>query len=175
MASAADRRLLGFLAISMILHLLWLAIPLPTRSALPTPRALIAHLVPPAPPEKSVAVARRAERGVAAAPAPDPARTRPAAPAPEPAAPVINLEAAFATARSQAREAPPHTTLDAPPLLTVTAAIARAAQRDTPVETRGTAGEYVTINGKTRCVTPLVVPHFLEGKTMLTQCETRKG
>ena len=46
---------------------------------------------------------------------------------------------------------------------------------DVVVETRGHAGEYVTKSRHSRCVTPLVVPYFMEGKTMLTLCEVHKG
>lgn len=177
MTRAADRRLIGFLAVSVALHLLWLAIPLHTRGLPSTPAPLLAHLAPPpAAPEKSAVATRHPKRNVGPATIPDAAVVRAEAVVPEPARPTIDLDAAFATARSQGRETPPRATLDAPrPQLSVEAAIARATRPDVQVETRGAAGEYVTINGKTRCVTPLLVPHFLEGKTMLTQCETRKG
>jgi hypothetical protein len=171
-----DRRLFGFLAVSVALHLLWLAIPLPTRSSPSTPAPLIAHLASPAEQKKSAVVVRQLERGIPIASAPDSTIVHADTIAPEHTTPTINLDAAFATARSQAREAQPRTPLDAPkPLLTVEAAVARATRPEVIVETRGAAGEYVTMNGRTRCVTPLVVPHFLEGKTMLTQCEARKG
>jgi hypothetical protein len=171
-----DRRLIGFLAISVALHLLWLAIPLSTRGSQSTLVPLVARLTPPASPQKSAVAVRQARGSVAAPAAQDTANVQPVAATPEPAVPAINLEAAFATARSQTHAAPPRTTLDAPkPELTVEAAVARATRTDALVETRGAAGEYVTMIGKSRCVTPLVVPHFLEGKTMLTQCETRKG
>jgi hypothetical protein len=176
MTPAVDQRLVGFLAVSAALHLLWLAIPLPTRVAPPKQAPLVAHLAPPELPQKSAVVGRQQERGIPTARTPDTAIVPAEADAPERATPTIDLDAAFATARSQARAAPPRTTLDAPrPELTVEAAVARATQRQAFVETRGAAGEYVTINGNSRCVTPLVVPHFLEGKTMLTQCEARKG
>jgi hypothetical protein len=176
MASATDRRLLGFMAISTALHLLCLAIPLRSRVSLPAPPPLVARLAPPEPPQKSAVVARHAERGMPTARVPEamiaPADTA----APEPATPAIDLDAAFATARRQARETQPRAELDAPqPRLTVEAAVARATQRQVLVETHGAAGEYVTMTGNTRCLTPLVVPHFLEGKTMLTQCEALKG
>jgi hypothetical protein len=176
MTPAADRRLIGFLAISAALHLLWLAIPLHPRSAPPKLAPLVAHLAPTESPQKSAVVARQLEHSIPTARAPDTAVVHAETAAPERATPMIDLDAAFATARSQARAEPPRTTLDAPkPELTVEAAVARATRTDALVETRGAAGEYVTIIGKSRCVTPLVVPHFLEGKTMLTQCETRKG
>jgi hypothetical protein len=179
---SSDRRLLGFLAVSVALHVLWLAVPLPTRTLPPPLPALIAHLTQPAAPQKSAVVVWNAPHGVRQLERGSPTASAPAAPivptdtAPEPATPAINLDAAFATARSQAHEAQPRTALDAPkPELTVETAVARATRRDVLVETRGAAGEYVTMNGNSRCVTPLVVPHFLEGKTMLTQCEARKG
>jgi hypothetical protein len=183
----SDHRLIGFLAVSVALHLLWLTIPPPTRNLPPKSAPLVAHLAPPVTPvapvtlaapvtQKSAVVARQVERGVARTSTPAPDLVRAETAAAESTAPAIDLDAAFATARLQAREAQPRTSLDAPkPLLTVEAAIARATRRDVLVETRGAAGEYVTTNGKTRCVTPLLVPHFLEGKTMLTQCETRRS
>ena len=95
---------------------------------------------------------------------------------PAPAAPVINLETAIATVRAYAREAQPRTSPDAQkPMLTVETAIARAAVPDVVIETRGAAGEYVTNSKHSRCVTPLTVPHFMEGKSMLTQCDVSKG
>jgi hypothetical protein len=176
MASAADRRLIGFLAVSVALHLFWLAIPLRHRVSLPAPAPLVAHLLLPAPAQKSAVAARRADRGTPTAGAPSATIAPADTAAPESAAPAIDLDAVFATARSQAREAQPRAAPDVPqPQLTVEAAVARATRRQALVEKRGAAGEYVTMNGNSRCVTPLVVPHFLEGKTMLTQCEPRKG
>lgn len=176
MTPAADRRLAGFLAVSAALHLLWLAIPLHSRGAPPKLAPLDVHLAPPELPQKSAVVVRQMERGIPTARTPDTTIVHAEADVPEHTTPTINLDAAFAIARSQARAEPPRTTLDAPkPEFTVEAAVARATQRQALVETRGAAGEYVTINGNSRCVTPLVVPHFLEGKTMLTQCEARKG
>lgn len=97
-------------------------------------------------------------------------------PAPPPSSPTIDLDAALATARRQAREAPPRPSLETPRLpITVESAIAQATQHDEPVETRGANGEHVVKTRNMRCVTPIYVPHFLEGKTMLTQCEALKG
>jgi hypothetical protein len=176
MASASDHRLLGFLAASLALHLLWLAIPLRHPVSLPAPAPLVARLVLPAPAQKSAVAARRAERGTPTANAPGAAIAPADIAASESAAPAINLDAAFAIVRSQAREAPPRAAPAVPQKqITVEAAVARATQRQALVETRGAAGEYVTMNGDSRCVTPLMVPHFLEGKTMLTQCQALKG
>jgi hypothetical protein len=182
-----DRRLIGFLAISVALHALWLAVPLHNRTWSPEPPPSIeARLLPrldrtiePAhtePARKSAVAVWNAPNGVrlhetpitAGAPeTPGNALTTP---------PSIDLDAAHATARAYAREAQPRTTLDAPkPLLTVETAIARATEADVAIETHGAAGEYVTQTRHSRCVTPVFVPHFLEGKTMLTQCEVRKG
>lgn len=178
MPQAGDRRLFVFLALSIALHALWLVLPMRTRTATEAmmPEPLNIHLVPSTPVEKSAMVTRQAKRGIPTTRAPDATIIQADTTAPEPATPAINLDAALATARAQAREAQPRTALDAPkPQLTVEAAVAHAMQRQALVETRGAAGEYVTMNGNSRCVTPLVVPHFLEGKTMLTQCEARKG
>ncbi len=58
---------------------------------------------------------------------------------------------------------------------TVESVIARAMAPQAVVEARGGNGEHVLRVGGKRCVTPLVAPHFMEGVTMLTQCELRKG
>lgn len=176
MTLAADRRLVGFLAVSAVLHLIALLLSGMSPPADRDATGPLAVRLLPSRLEKSVVVGRQAKRGIAAAAQPKTTIVGSEAADPEPAKPAIDLDAAFATARSQGRETQPRATLDAPrPQLTVEAAVARAMRPDVLVETRGAAGEYVTINGKTRCVTPLQVPHFLEGKTMLTQCETRKG
>jgi hypothetical protein len=89
------------------------------------------------------------------------------------AATTVDLGAVFASARAYGREPPQGST---PRMtLTVESAVARAVRPDELIETRGAAGEYVLRQGRSRCVTPLHVPHFLEGKTMLTQCEVGKG
>lgn len=99
----------------------------------------------------------------------------------EPSRSAIDLDAALAAARAFAKETREQGRRmpaggDAPPLpLTVEAAIAKAARPDVEVESRGANGEWVVQDRKKRCVTPIQVPHFLEGKTMLTQCELRKG
>jgi hypothetical protein len=172
MEHPSDRRLLGFLAISAALHALWLAVPLHTDTGMiDTPPPLVAHLLPrldqpiePArtePARKSAVAARLLEHEVDA---------------PTPAQPAIDLDSARASARAWAREAQPRTSLDAPkPLFTVETAIAHATVADVVVEAHGAAGEYVTKSRHSRCVTPTHIPHFLEGKTMLTQCEVRKG
>jgi hypothetical protein len=174
-----DRRLIGFLAISVALHALWLAVPLRNRAWSPEPPPPIeARLLPridraiePAhtePARKSAVAVRLPQTSVAT--------NMPETLVSAPAAPAINLDTARATARAYARETQPRTTFDAPkPLLTVEAAVARATEVDVVIETRGAAGEYITKTRNGRCVTPLMVPHFLEGKTMLTQCEMRKG
>lgn len=189
---APDRRLVGFLAVSLALHLLWLAIPLSPGSTAPTAATpIIAHLAPrverpievphvdPAPhkpvpitptqspaqnPAQKSAVAGRLS--VAA-----PATVTEATIAPAPATPLINLDAAAATARAYAREAQARTSLDTPkPMPTVETAIARATEPDVIVESRGPNGELVTKSKNSRCVTPLVVPHYLEGMTVPTLC-----
>lgn len=99
----------------------------------------------------------------------------------EPNRSALDLDAAWATARAFAKETRDQGRRmpaggDTPPLpLTVEAAIAKATRPDVEVESRGAGGEWVVQDRKKRCVTPTQVPHFLEGKTMLTQCELRKG
>jgi hypothetical protein len=173
-----DRRLIGFLAVSVLLHSLWLAIPLHTRTSLQISRQLApltAQLLQQ-PTPKSVVAVRLAER--TAAPPSDVGTYHVAPAAPELAAqsPTISIDGALATARVYAREPVPRTSLDAPkPVLTVEAAVAKATEPDIAVESRGAAGEYVTTTRHWRCVTPLVVPLFMEGVTILAQCERRKG
>lgn len=172
MSQAGDRRLVVFLALSIALHVLWLALPLRTKATGVVALPLSVRL---ASPEKSVVVGRHLPRGHSAIAArhlsPGAEASVEAAPA---APPAIDLDAAFATARSLGRETP-STHETPPPPLTVETAIARATQPDAAIETRGANGEYVTRTRRSRCVTPLLVPHFLEGKTMLTQCEALKG
>jgi hypothetical protein len=176
MDQTGDRRFVTFLALSVALHALWLALPLRTKvtgeAALPIP--LTVQLAP-LHEDKSVVVTRHLPRGGTAsnAPAPWPSAEPPIEAAPS-APPAINLDAAFATARSLGREAPP-TRGSPPPPVTIESAIARATQADEVIETRGTNGEHVTRTRHSRCVTPIYVPHFLEGKTMLTQCEALEG
>ena len=176
--------MVGFLVVSVLLHLLWLAIPLHPRTSSEfagMPAALTAHLLPrldraiqPArtePAQKSAVVVRHAE--------PSAVMSVPASPASEvtiaPATATIDLDVARATARAYAREPQPRTTLDAPkPLLTVEAAVARATEPDFVIETRGPAGERIIQTRDTRCVMPLVVPNFMQGVTVLALCEKRK-
>lgn len=171
-----ERRLLAFLALSAALHVLWLGLPLHrpiTDDA--TPSATLNVLLEPTAPEQKSAVATRHLRtNNSTSMMREPAA---ALDAPIEAPPAtVDLGAAFATARNHARNAPPPAALDKPRLpVTVEAAIATAMQPDDLVETRGANGEYITKTRRTRCVTPIYVPHFLEGKTMLTQCEALKG
>jgi hypothetical protein len=180
-----NRRLIGFLALSLALHALWLAVPLRTRNAAPEgPKPFVARLLPrvdlaiepartePAP--KSAVVERLSvpattPRSNAASVT---ATISPAATTP--ASPTINLDAAVATARAYAREAQPRTSLDAPKReLTVETVIARATAPDVMIETRGANGEHVTLTKHTRCVTPLTVPHYMQGMEIPTQCGAR--
>ncbi len=114
---------------------------------------------------------------------PNPA-TGPAEPAPATSAerphPTVDVGQALATVRAAAREwraAPGAMVPMTPPALptTVETAIARAARSDAVVETRGAAGEWVTRRGNSRCITPLQVPFYLAGKSLLTQCDTWKS
>ena len=168
----------GFLALSLALHVLWLAIPMKPRTAAitaTTAEPLTATLAP-APREKSAVATRHLQRGDSVPGPQHPATGSDAAiEATPPASATINLDAVFAMARGHARDAPPPG-LDKPRLpVTVEAAIAKATQRDELIESRGANGEYITRTRNSRCVTPTYIPHFLEGKTMLTQCEALKG
>lgn len=175
MAEAGDRRFLVFLALSIALHALWLAVPLRTKVAGAAAVPLSVQLAPLTPAEKSAVVVRPLPPGRSATSA---HQTSLGAEPPIDAAPslppAIDLDAAFATARSVAKDRPAAAPVT-PSQTTMATAVAGALRNHETIETRGANGEYVTISGKTRCVTPLLVPHFLEGKTMLTLCETRKG
>lgn len=190
MEQPSDRRLIGFLALSLVLHALWLAVPLRTRTE-PTdaPRPFVARLVPRvehtvestlAEPTQKSAVAERLSVPTAKPTAPKTPASNPAPVtatiSPAPATPAINLDAAVATARAYAREAQPRTSLDPPKReLTVEAAVARATEPDVIVESRGANGEHVTKTKRMRCVTPLTVPHYMQGMEIPTLCEARKG
>lgn len=175
MTHADDRRLFVFLVLSTALHALWLALPLRTTTTVEamSPEPLNIHLIPPTPAEKSAMATRHVQRNISSSALRESIAVTDA-PIEAPSA-KVDLDAALATARSQARDTA-RPTLDKPRLpVTVEAAIAKATQRDELVETRGANGEYVTRTRNSRCVTPTYVPHFLEGKTMLTQCEALKG
>jgi len=196
--SGPPDRLTRFLLASLALHVLVLvllprkyepaidAIPPPLSVRILPPRPSVAAMpdtsIPsslPGPGNRSRPAARASTSGEAVA---EHAATD-AAPATgiEPSRPAIDLDAALATARAFAKETREQGRRmpaggDAPPLpLTVEAAIAKAARPDVEIESRGANGEWVVQDRKKRCVTPIQVPHFLEGKTMLTQCELRKG
>jgi hypothetical protein len=178
MNHAGDRRLVAFLALSLALHALWLALPLRTKATVEammrTP--LNIRLTTVVPEKKSAVATRHLPGGPTLPTTSEPAATptEPVTAQPQPPA-AIDLGMAIATARQLARDAVPPS-LDKPRIaVTVETAIAKATQADEAVETRGTNGEYVTRSRKMRCVTPIYVPHFLEGKTMLTQCEALKG
>jgi hypothetical protein len=179
---ANRHHLLGFLALSAVLHLLFLAIemsPKTSSAGARTPLSVQISRVDPPPRPPAAATADKAEtvsrlsRPPSAAKAPDAVIGLPVQ---DQTMPAIDIDAARATARSYAREPRPHLPFEpTQKVLTVETAIARATAPDVVVETRGTAGEYVTQSRHSRCVTPLVVPYFMAGKTMLTLCEVRKG
>jgi hypothetical protein len=188
-----DQRLLGFLLLSMLLHALWLAWPIrgPSGVTASVAPSLAVHLVPIQP-----------SPSVEAQPPPGMEEARHSAPprrawqltrdhggphpefgiAPGPVAgnihepPAIDLDAARALARSVAKATATERRNPYPAALplTIESAIAQATQTDLVVESRGAAGEWVTRHGKSRCVTPLQVPFFMEGKSMLTQCDVAK-
>jgi hypothetical protein len=188
-----DRRVLGFLLLSVLLHILWLALPLSRQAALTSVRpqpSLAVHLAQPRAPRevateqplpKPAESARssrpraqevsRPETAAAAHPereAASPQEHRPAS---------INLETAFAAARSIAKDTKPApNTIGSPALpLTVEAAVAKAAKPDVVVESRGANGEWVTQDRKSRCVGRIQRKWFEEGVPMLTLCEVKKG
>ncbi len=104
------------------------------------------------------------------------ARPTESPPPPQPPA-AVDIGQALATARAAAKEW--QTAPDAkggPPLPTTMASAVAAARRSAVVvESRGAAGEWVTRQGRTRCVTPLQLPFYLAGKSMATQCDAWKG
>jgi hypothetical protein len=188
-----DRRVLGFLLLSLLLHILWLALPLSRQASLTSVRPLPALAVHLARPEALHEVAtgqplpKPAEGARSAHPrALETSRPEAAATAHtklEPASPQerqgtgINLETAFAAARSIAKDtkAAP-SALGSPTLpLTVETAVAKATRPDVVVESRGANGEWVTQDRKSRCVARIQRKWFEEGVPMLTLCEVKKG
>lgn len=175
-------RYLRFLLLSLTLHaaVLFLLKPHtiePIPSSAPPLSVTLSNRQPavadeppagPLPAQKSAVATRQVERSVATA-IDRAERTTPAAPP-------VDLEAAFAMARTHGRAPNRRRSLDAPkPPLTVESAIAHATAPDVVIETRGANGENVTITRHSRCVTPLVVPHYMQGMTIPTLCEARKG
>lgn len=185
--NAPDRRLIGFLAISVLLHLAWLAVPLSVRTTrydLTAP--LVARLAPRHEPATEIVTALPGEnsalarRHLAPAPLHSLAMTEhesvATVPSPAPVPPTIDLDSSRAAARAYAREAQALKTLDAPKTqLTVEAAIARATEPDSVIETRGPNGEHIVQTRDLRCVTPFAVPHYMTGMTVPAQCMKRKS
>jgi hypothetical protein len=182
---ARSNGVVRFLLLSLALHAAVLffvrrsdvetsAPPVPPLSVTFSPSRPVLASEPPArtePAPKSAVAARLPTQSIASPSAPAPTT---ATISPTPASPTINLDAAIATARAYAHEAQPRTSLDAPkPLLTVETAIARATEPDVIVESRGANGEHVTTSRHFRCVTAIVVPHYMQGMTMPTLCEKR--
>jgi len=179
---ASRHRLIGFLAVSAVLHLLLLAVELPPKrssAGATSPLTVQLSRVDQSPRPPTAVTADKAGTASRLSKPPSASDTPNAViglPVQEQAKPAIDVDAAVAAARSYAREPRPHLPFEpTQKVLTVEASIARAMAPDVVVETRGHAGEYVTKSRHSRCVTPLVVPYFLEGKTMLTLCEVHKG
>jgi hypothetical protein len=99
----------------------------------------------------------------------------PGATAPVPR-PSVDISAALASARAIARETPQaiarRTTRPPDALAT---AIGRATNAHAVTETRGADGEWITTDGKRRCVTRVQLKWFEQGVPMLPLCEIRKG
>lgn len=104
------------------------------------------------------------------------ARPTESPPPPQPPA-AVDIGQALATARAAAKEwqAAPDATGGPPLPTTMASAVAAAHRSAVVVESRGAAGEWVTRQGRTRCVTPLQLPFYLAGKSMATQCDAWKG
>jgi hypothetical protein len=178
-------RLIAALLLSLMLHatLLFLSRSIATDRPPPQHRLLSVTL---APRQAAIAFAAPTRPDSAALPLTKQGRTfGPSAkvheipasvPVPTPATPRIDLETAYATARAYGRKTPPRPPLEtAKPPLTVESAVAAATRRAQLVETHGANGEYVTIDGNTRCVLPLQVPHFVVGTPIVAKCEARKS
>lgn len=184
-----SNKLVRFVLLSLALHAALVCWLKPFSAESPNPKRLEVTLserqptppraapAEPPPAQKSAVAERLPERPIATNRPNSGVRvTIPTPATPTPAAPTINLEAALSTARSYAHEAQPRTTLDAPkPMLTVETAVARATEPDVVVETRGPNGEFVTKSKHSRCVTQLVVPHYMQGMTMPTLCSAGKS
>jgi hypothetical protein len=184
---------LGFLLLSLLLHVFWLALPLSKQVSLTSIRslpALAVHLAQPQAPREIAteqALPKPTENTRSAHPrAQEASRSEAqvtAHPEREPALPQerqgtsINLETAYAAARSIAKDTKPApNTLGSPALpQTVETAVAKATRPDVVVESRGANGEWVTQDRKTRCVGRIQRKWFEEGVPMLTLCEVKKG
>lgn len=137
----------------------------------------VASIVSPSVPGQNPAQARRhslpSPSFAAAGRAPDEGLPPAAA---TPTAPAIDMESARAAARAYATEMQPGRALDPPkPQLVVEAAIARATEPDSVIETRGPNGEHIVQTRDLRCVTPFAVPHYMTGMTVPAQCMKRKS
>jgi hypothetical protein len=191
-AGQTGKRMPAFLLLSLLLHLVWLTLPImpkrATRHQAPSARPLAVHLARPQPAMVAPVGAKAARAAVVRGlvppaeiigpppPATDHGEPRPAASADQPPA-IVDIGQALATARSAAREWQAAPGAMAPPALpaTVETVVARAARSDVVVEIRGAAGEWITRRGNSRCITPLQVPFFLAGKSLLTQCDAWKS
>lgn len=188
---ARSSRLGGFILLSVALHLLWFSLPLhrtPQAQATTAARPLDVFLSPrpniaPAPvpttsePQRSQgrnsAVVERVVGPTQRPGSPTSQVTLPPAPA-QATPPIIDLDAARASARAYAQEAPSRRALDAPrPPATVESAVAAAAAPDEVIEKRGANGAYVTESKHSRCITQLTVPHYMSGMAPPTLCEAR--
>lgn len=186
-----DKRMPGFLLLSVLLHVGWLLLPLHHRAAEDDrssgPR-LAVHLstapgtalsapataTPDLPAGRGAAPARRrstppgAETNFAKA-----ADSQPPEPPPVP----VDLRQALATARAAAKEWQAASDASERPALppTIASAVAAASRSAVIVESRGAAGEWVTRQGRIRCVTPLQIPFYMAGKSLVTQCDSWNG
>jgi hypothetical protein len=91
---------------------------------------------------------------------------------PEMQGPSINLDAAFASARSIGKEAKASSNPGRPPTpkTSIESAIAKAFVSGNIVETRGADGEWVYQNGKLRCVSPVRIGVYMQGVTLMPLC-----
>ncbi|MCK9388255.1 MAG: hypothetical protein M0Q22_07655 [Sulfuritalea sp.] len=95
-----------------------------------------------------------------------------------PPLPTVDVQAAFAAARSIGKTWSAPRQLGLPPLppMTVETVIARATRPDTLVEEHDAAGNWVQRFGRSRCVVALAhVPHFMRGMVIPAQCEVSKS
>ena len=184
LAGSGDRRLPGFLLLSLLLHIAWLALPAARRAAPASvwrQPALAVHLAQPPAPEPTQVAGRdrprtqNARRHEIAATA-DAKR--------EPATPVhrdqgiqthIDLETVFAAARMIAKDRTPNAAVKPESMPGVEAAVAKATRADVLVEERDAAGNWIHRIGGRRCVVAVLrIPFFMQGMAIPVQCEVSK-
>jgi hypothetical protein len=179
------RRMLAFLALSLLLHGLFVFLALGNRRLphavaeatsldVQMPRAVHPSAIPMVHERNEVAHAGSASPSIFAHRQAPEAGDQPVETVgtSESRHSTVDLNAVFASARSLGREAKGSRVPGRPatPGTTVESAIAKAFGSGDIVETRGADGEWVYQTGDLRCVSPVRVPVFMQGVTLMPLC-----